>query len=371
MNNDYCLQSYRNNYQGEGAGAGGGAGAGAANWFQKTRIYKVITNPMFIVCLIIFIGIIVVIYWNYFRPRQFKTIYKKLLQFAGFKHSHLTNQEHEATREAPQDTHNNNSHNNSHFNAHSNAHFIIYGSSGSGKTSFLKHYLAQRPHDKSCDSSRRYLVFGRDEREFPSQNFVPLLQLEKISIESLANKIVVLDDAGAYKSLRLKVEDLFRFGRHLGIQVIYLAHYAKDVLPIVRENCFKIYLTINNPDNFFESIAQTYAIASTIKELNWKYYRDQLEYGIIELDTRSQKFKILNDKYNLIYDSSKRSKWGPEQLVAYESYFFTGDEYNKLKIFLDEMSDQTIEITPLNIAYYYVAYCKQNNIKVNESKIDN
>ena len=35
------------------------------------------------------------------------------------------------------------------------------------------------------------------------------------------------------------------------------------------------------------------------------------------------------------------------------------------------MSDQTIEKTPLNIAYYYVAYCKQNNIKVNESNKDN
>ena len=176
-----------------------------------------------------------------------------------------------------------------------------------------------------------------------------------------------MDDAGAYKNLRLKVEDLFRFGRHMGIQVIYLAHYAKDVLPIVRENCHKIFLTINNPDNFFESIVQTYSI----KELVWKYYRDLLEYGIIEFDTRSQKYKVLNNKYKLIYDSNKRSKWGPEQLVAYESYFFTGDEYNRFKTFLEEMSEQTIEITPLNIAYYYVAYCKQNNIKVNESKIDN
>ena len=35
------------------------------------------------------------------------------------------------------------------------------------------------------------------------------------------------------------------------------------------------------------------------------------------------------------------------------------------------MSDQTIEITPFNVAYYYVYYCKQNKIKVNESKIDN
>ena len=35
------------------------------------------------------------------------------------------------------------------------------------------------------------------------------------------------------------------------------------------------------------------------------------------------------------------------------------------------MSDQTIETTPYNVAYYYVEYCKQNTIKVNESKIDN
>ena len=232
--------------------------------------------------------------------------------------------------------------------------------------------MAQVAELRDSSRQRNYVVFGRDDREFPSQNFVPLLQLEKVSIESLTNKIVVLDDAGAYKSLKTKVEDLFRYGRHIGIQVIYLAHYAKDDLPTVRENCHKIFLTINNPDNFFESIVQTYALASAIKDgFNWKYYRDLLEYGIIEFDTRSQKYKVLNNKYNLIYDSSKRSKWGPEQLVAYESYFFTGDEYNKLKIFLEEMSDQTIEITPLNIAYYYVAYCKQNNIKVNESKIDN
>ena len=35
------------------------------------------------------------------------------------------------------------------------------------------------------------------------------------------------------------------------------------------------------------------------------------------------------------------------------------------------MSDQTIKITPFNVAYFYVAECKQNKIKVNESEIDN
>ena len=33
------------------------------------------------------------------------------------------------------------------------------------------------------------------------------------------------------------------------------------------------------------------------------------------------------------------------------------------------MSDQTIEITPYNVAFYYVEFCKQK--KVSESKIDN
>ena len=167
------------------------------------------------------------------------------------------------------------------------------------------------------------------------------------------------------------MEELFRFGRHHGIVVIYLAHYAKDVLPIVRENCFKNFITIDNPDNFFETIIQTFSIKDGVTQSKWKQYRDQLEFGIIEFDTRSQKYKILNNKYEIIYDPRKQNKWSPEDYVAYESYFFSGEEHNKLKVFLEEMSDQTIEITQYNIAFYYVYYCKQNKIKVNESKIDN
>ena len=105
--------------------------------------------------------------------------------------------------------------------------------------------------------------------------------------------------------------------------MICLAHYAKDVLPKVRENCLKLYLTIINPDNCFESIIQTYSIKDANNSFHKnKQYRDQLEFGIIEFDTRSQNYKILNHKYNLIFDSTKRNKWGPEGYVAYESYFF-------------------------------------------------
>ena len=301
-------------------------------------------NKKFYIGLLCVIFIIVsYIYWYYIRPRHYEKLYQKLKQFKGFKKFHLTNKEEEQELTPP--------------NTNTNCHMLIYGTSGSGKTSFLKYYLDQ--------TKTNFIVFGRDEAEFPGR-FIQLLQLENITIESLANKMVILDDAGAYKQLKTKVEDLFRFGRHHNIQVIYLAHYARDVLPVVRENCFKLYITINNPDTFFETMVSCYSI----KQLNWKQYRDQLEFGVIEFDTRSQKSKILNQKYQLIYDTTKH-KWSPEDYVKYESYFFTGEEYNKLKIFPEEMSDQTIEITPFNVAYYYVYYCKRNKIKVNESKIDN
>ena len=58
----------------------------------------------------------------------------------------------------------------------------------------------------------------------------------------------------------------------------------------------------------------------------------------------------------MILVSEKRN---PEYYVANESYSFSGEEYNKMKLFSSEMSDQTIEITPYKVAYYYVAYCKQ------------
>ena len=128
-----------------------------------------------------------------------------------------------------------------------------------------------------------------------------MLQLEKREIDSLANKTIVLDDAGVYRNLKTRVEELFRLGRHYKIQVLYLAHYAKDVLLCVSKNCFRIFRTIKNSDSFFETITNTYSI----KELNWKQYRDQLENDIVEYDSRSQKYKILIQKYQVVYDTTK------------------------------------------------------------------
>ena len=135
---------------------------------------------------------------------------------------------------------------------------LIYCTSSSGKTSFPKNNFDQ--------TGSNFIVFGRDETESPD-NYVALLHLENINIESLANKNKILEDAGAYKKPKTKVEDLLRFGRHLNIRGIHLAHYAKGVLPIKRENCFRLFITITNQESFYGTITNT----CSIKDLKWKY----------------------------------------------------------------------------------------------------
>ena len=133
----------------------------------------------------------------------------------------------------------------------------------------------------------------------------------------MENETLILDDAGAYKQLKTKVEDLFRFGRHKTFQVIYSAQYAKEVLP-VREKSTKIYITKNNLDNLFDSIVNT---CSKKDITRWKQNRDQMDFGIINYDTRTQKLLILNHKYQIVYDSKNKNKQSPEEYVRCKLLF--------------------------------------------------
>ena len=109
-------------------------------------------NKKFYIGLLCVIFIIVLyIYWYYIRPRLYEKLYQKLKQFKGFKKSHLANQPEEVSQSKPL------SHT-AKLASHTNCHMLIYGSSGSGKTSFLKYYLDQ--------TKTNFIVFGRDETEF-------------------------------------------------------------------------------------------------------------------------------------------------------------------------------------------------------------
>ena len=311
----------------------------------KSNLYDIFKHNVLVVILLVVLPIL--LYWIYLK--NFSTISDSMVEefknFNGFKLTHIS----ETLPEM--DT----------IDRSKNSHFILYGSTGSGKTSFLKHYLTK---NKIND----FLVFGRHPNEWDPKNFIPVLNFSKVNMDNLCNKTIILDDAGAYKELKTNVEDFFRNGRHNNLQIIYLAQYTKDVLPIVRQNINKLYITLNNQDNFFDCIVQVYCLRGENILTKWQQFKNQNEFGIIELDTRSGWWKVYNQNYNLVYDS-KENKFNPANYVKYESYFFTGDLYNEMKLFLEQESGQTIEITPQNIAFYYVVYCLQNGINVNVSKV--
>ena len=130
-------------------------------------------KKLYIGLLCVIFIIVLYIYWYYIKPRHYEKLYQKPKQFKGFKKSHLTDQPKDEPQVKPI--------------TNTNCRFLVYGTSGSGKTSFLKYYLDQ--------TKNYFIVFGRDEAEFQGR-FIQLLQLENITIESLANKTVILDDAG-------------------------------------------------------------------------------------------------------------------------------------------------------------------------------
>ena len=114
-------------------------------------------NKNIYIGLLCVIFIVLYLYWYYIRPRHYEKIYQKLKQFKGFKKSHFTDQPKDEPQVKPI--------------TNTNCHFLVYGTSGSCKTSFLKYYLDQTKSD--------FIVFGRDKTEFRQENYILLFQLEK------------------------------------------------------------------------------------------------------------------------------------------------------------------------------------------------
>ena len=82
-------------------------------------------------------------------------------QFGRFKFSHLTNEPKREDNIAPV--------------RYTNSHPLLYGTTGCGKSDFLKHHLDQ--------NKTSHLVLGRDENQLHENN-VPLLHLENINFDS-------------------------------------------------------------------------------------------------------------------------------------------------------------------------------------------
>ena len=155
---------------------------------------------IYIVLISIFIIAVYFIYENFFTSGE--KLVQEFKKFTHFKTNHYSECENKFES----------------VDKSKNSHFLIYGSTASGKTNFLKYYLTRHNLD--------YIIFGRHGEEWPDNQFINYEQLNQIDFNKINNKTIILDDLGAFKNLKTIVEDLFRNGRHNNVQIIYLAHYA-------------------------------------------------------------------------------------------------------------------------------------------------
>ena len=74
-------------------------------------------------------------------------------------------------------------------------------------------------------------------------------------------------------------------------------------------------------------------------------------------------FELVNPNLN------SNLSFDPSKYITNDSYFFKGETFNKLKLFLEEESNRTINITEESIAFYFVVWCIQHNLNPNLSKV--
>ena len=101
-----------------------------------------------------------------------------------------------------------------------------------------------------------------------------------------------------------------------------------------------MYITLNIQDSLFETIIQTYSIRNTTSNGSplekWRELRNQIEFGIVQLNTFTIQYKVFSAKYNIIFDGTMQSKFYPASLVKNKSYFFTNQDFENLKVFLEK-----------------------------------
>ena len=72
-------------------------------------------------------------------------------------------------------------------------------------------------------------------------------------------------------------------------------------------------------------------------------FKESVEYGIIEYSTQTNNYSIYNQEYKLVYNSEDTNtkiniKFNLADYINHSSYFFEGEDYNKMRLFLEEMS---------------------------------
>ena len=302
---------------------------------------NIITIIMIII--ILFIIIFIVDYFNIFNHMKMNKLTQEIedaLNFEGFPISIQQSEEVESEV----------------IDKNNNTHILLFGGSDTGKTYFIKEYLKK-------NNIIKYKVFCLDDKEWPKD--VIEYDINKlIDLEYLQDHTVILDDQGN-KKLDKQVANIITNGRHLNIQVIFLAHLSTDVNPKSRNNVREIFITTGNSKNFYYDLKEKFMI----KDLS---SFSHIEYGIIRYNISRNSFVVYDKNYKKIYDSSTnkistRSDFDISKFLNQETF----SELDKSEIVNFLESKAQINVTDPLLLYYLNYYLIQKGYKPNMSKLKN
>ena len=172
------------------------------------------------------------------------------------------------------------------------------------------------------------------------------------NLDSFANSLIVFDDMG--ENIRLPaIDSLYSKGRHHNINIICVGHTVTDLNTKARDNTPAIYITLNSSPQFFERVQEKFKIDSNL--YRFKHYN----YGVINYNTISDYYIVLDKDKNVVYDS----KIGDLDIEKYVDYTeFKEKEYNIISSYLTDRMLEPTHVKPKELMFYFEEYLEFKGI---------
>jgi len=235
-----------------------------------------------------------------------------------------------------------------------NLHFIVYGKTGSGKTTFIKKYINQYYKDET-----KVHIFCMHTSEWPTfTNVYNDKQLDELQdMESFAgtpeNKSLLILDDVASLSKQKNMSEIFTKGRHQNIQIVVLAHKACDVDNKIRENIQTFFTTTQNNAAFFNDINKNYKMNMPLS-----YYTHH-KYGIIRVDTISEHMQVYDKDLNILVDTEHEIYNNSQDFdirIYANTKHLSNQVIEQIIIFLESEAKVPLKIIPDTFYFYFDHY---------------
>jgi hypothetical protein len=322
----------------------------------KNNILKIV-----LIIVVFFFIFYVIFYFNFYIPKPIQEIKENVeiaSHFNGFPIKHTYQNLKVSSNNNKQSTIDK-----------TDRHLIIYGGTETGKTTFVKKYIEKHYNKNSvyiyCKDTDEWKGFS-NVYEGTTESLGDLENMETFKGTPENRSLIILDDMGNLIPQKT-VSSIYTKGRHYYIQIIVLAHKAKDVDNKIRDNVRNIYCTTMNNVAFFKELCDAYVF-----KLPLENYRG-VEFGMIEINLIKDFYIVYDKDMNIYYDSRINIKVvSPNFNIA--KYLnvkkFTEREKDEIITFLENESQNTINITNETFLFYLNYYLIHVlNLQPNYSKL--